>query len=66
LLFFLDGSFFLFFLSLLAKLMLQIGPITPKQTSNDARTTHDLQIRVAAPEVLRGNPFTCPALLQSS
>jgi hypothetical protein len=49
--------------------MLQIGPITPKQTSNDARTTHDLQIHVAAPEALPSdfwNPFTRRALLQAS
>jgi hypothetical protein len=49
--------------------MLQIGPITPKQTSNDARTTHYLQIRVAAPEALPSdfwNPFTRHALLQAS
>jgi len=46
--------------------MLQIGPITPKQTSNDARTTHDLQIRVAAREPLPWdfwNPFTRRAFI---
>jgi hypothetical protein len=65
-----QGWVFVFiFFFLPTKLMLQGGANTPKQTSNDARTTHDLQISVAAPETLPWdfwNPFIRRALLQAS